>query len=272
MAIVVPFSLENQTGSSIVLRDNTILDGETYEMPLKETFYNDFNAGVFNRDFTGITIIGTDNNVMSREVFWGVFNTLQNSDIINIDTEGINSLGEGIPTSVSDEEDRYSKFPNPVDGLTIYNERLNTIEKFYSTLGLWLNSHLVVVSNSNTLEEARIVYVNGDEVVDSVEYPLVFYPTNSIERSEARGVLIESNSTTGLATLAVSGQYFVEVGETISTNEYIRAKTGGTNADIGKAQGLSGGSNGQIGWATQNSGATPGKTDFVLVNIHPEWR
>jgi hypothetical protein len=271
MATIIPFSLENQTGSSIVLRDLTILDGTTYEIPLKETFYNDVNAGVFNRDFTDITILGTNNLEIIREDFWDVFNSLQNSNIININTQGIESIREGIPTNVADEEARDSLFPNPAEGLKVYNERLNLVEKYYSEFGLWLNAHLIVVQNTAGLDVARVVWSESESEVNSIQYINMDYPEINSDREDSYGALIQ-NGINDFSSMAVSGKWFIEHGETISINEYVRAKTSGSNSDVGKLQGSSGTSNGIIGRAVEDSGATTGKSDFTLVLINVENR
>lgn len=225
--------------------------------------------GIFNNNAYGIRI------TWQEALFPNDWKPLAASDdlsSINSALNDLNANSTGVTRKLAKEDIRDTVYPNPTNDNQYFNLRLNVIESYHEDVGLWLNPHLIVVSNSNLLEEGRIAYVDGSEIVSSVEYPLVEYPTNANERSEARGVIIETNATTGLATLAVSGQYFVEIGETISINEYVRAKTNGANADEGYAQGQSGISNGQIGWAIQNSGATTGKTDFVLINIHPEWR
>lgn len=273
----IPYSIENQTGSDIVLSNYTIVDGETYLIPLSKNFYNANNAGVFNVDFTGITVLDRDSNSISQDDFWLAFSLIQDKSLFNILQEGISSeraipLEGGIILRLANEDVRDEIINDPEDGDSYFNLRLSCVEIYNGDVGLWLNPHLIVVSNLNDLEEARICYVNSEETVSGVEYPVVDYPTNGNTRGEARGVLIQKNDTTGLASLAVSGQFFVEFGETILINEYVRAKTNGANSDEGYAQGQSGTSNGQVGWAHQNSGATSGKEDFVLVNLTPEWR
>ncbi len=267
----VPYTIENQTGSDIVLRDNTILDGDTYEIPIKESFYNAFNAGVFNRDFTGITITCTDNSIITRVEFWDIFNELQNSNLININTQGIESVKDGIPTSVIDEDDRDSLYPYPADGLFVYNERINLIEKYYSEFGLWLNANVVVVQNTSDLDINRAVIFDGENIINSFAYPDIKYPTTNGQKKYVEGIIIQKGKN-DFASLAIRGMYYIEHGETILVGEFIKAKTGGTNSDIGKIEGTSNGGNGIIGTAYQNSGSTTGKSNLTLVIINPTER
>ena len=169
---------------------------------------------------------------------------------------------------LADEEARDLFYPEPRDRESYFNERLRLIETFYAEFGLWLNENLIVVQNTVGIDVNRIVWSDDDNVIGSVQYIDVDYPTNNTERGLIYGVLIQ-NGTDDFASLSVRGVWYVEQGENINQHEFVRAKVSGSNADVGKLQGRSGTSNGDLGRAIEDSGATAGKADRtkVLINI-----
>lgn len=173
---------------------------------------------------------------------------------------------------VFDEGDRNSKFPNPTNGLQIFNSRTNNIETYNSTFGLWLSSDMVVmVRESNTILVDRIIIIDSFFVVSGYEYSTVVYPTTGAQDNRSFGVVNQIGAqigpTTNYIAVAVSNNYYVDYGENILVGEYVYAKTGGANADQGFAAGTLNRISGRIGTAIQNSGSDITKPNKILIKV-----
>lgn len=180
--------------------------------------------------------------------------------------------GTGAIAQVTDETDRDSTYPAPANEFQIYNQRTNNVETYYTALGLWLSSDMVVmISESVTILVDRLVYVGGFYTALGFSYATVLYPTNTTFDNRTIGVVVQDGVAIDAArrfiAVAVNNQYYVDYGEAIAVGEFVYAKTTGINADLGFASGSVGSATGRIGVAFQNSGQTPGFATKVLVKI-----
>lgn len=172
---------------------------------------------------------------------------------------------------VLDEENRDNLIPAPEDGLQVFNERLNLVQTYNSTLGLWLDSNIRVMIMETALTTNRFCYISGFFTVGATQYPTVSYPTNSSNENNTQGAIIQIGEQIDPArsyvAVATKGLYYIDYGESIAVGEYIHPKISGTNADQGFAAGSGNSTSGRCGTAYENSGANPNEPTRILVNI-----
>ncbi len=180
--------------------------------------------------------------------------------------------GDTIP-SVADEEARDSTYPDPEDLFQVYNQRTNNLETYHLAFELWLSSDLIVMIRPSVLIVAnRLVYPIGSITVSGFDYATVAYPSTNGARKQTIGAVVQIgkdiDGTNAFVAVAHSNKYYIDFAETISVTEYLRAKTSGSESDIGKISGATNASPGVIGVAVQNSGATVGKPNQVLTLLN----
>ena len=211
-------------------------------------------------DFAGS---GMDNvifyieNVLSlteSDVVGGYVLTPPNSTSIIIESEEdqLSTIQENKkPFPLLDENSRDLFFQNPTLGDSYYNARLGGLREWYygSDFGLWLNTFLIPCQNSNLVSVNRIVFIDGDDVYNSKEYPTVEYPDGANERRRSFGITVQ-NGLNNFISVAKSGIYYVDTNQTILAGEIVRADTDGT------ALGFSSSTVGGVGYALEDSGAS----------------
>lgn len=173
---------------------------------------------------------------------------------------------------VANEQQRDALHPNPTDKQQVFNERISLVETFNSTYGLWLSANIrVMIRTTTAFLKNRLIYVNGSFPAGGSDRPTVAYPNNNNTDNQTTGVIVEIGESIDVSrafiAVAVSGEYFVEYGESIAVGEYVHAKTTNPNADQGFAAGSNTSTSGRVGIAFQNSGASPGFPTMVLLNI-----
>lgn len=181
----------------------------------------------------------------------------------------ITSVGKYL--NVLDEQERDALFPTPSDSLQVFNKRLNLVQTYNKTLGLWLDSNTRVMIIEAALTTNRFCYISGFFTVSGVQYPVTAYPNNNSNENNTQGAIIqigeEIDVTRSYVAVATKGLYYIDYGESIAVGEYIHPKISGANSDQGFAAGSGNSTSGRCGTAYENSGANPSEPTRILVNI-----
>jgi hypothetical protein len=198
--------------------------------------------------------------------------TVKGNDSIDLysDLVALESLN---PPLVEDELQRDLLYPAPPNDFEVFNRRIESLERYDATFGLWLSSTTIVcVTNNLDMVDKRIVYVNGAFDDGSGEKTLVNYPTTGLQADNSIGVVVEIGNDIGTprthkyVAVATRGQYYVNNVEPLLAGEEVSARVSGTGSDTGQASNDSG-STGIMGFCLQNSGSNPDYPSSVLINI-----
>lgn len=184
---------------------------------------------------------------------------------------GFNITSVGKYLNVLNEENRNNLIPLPTDGQQVFNKRINLVQTYNSTFGLWLDSNSRVVIMETALATNRFCYISGFFTVSGVQYPTISYPTNSSDENNTQGAIVQIGTSIDVArtyvAIAIKGLYYIDYGESVAVGEYIHPKINGANSDQGFAAGSGSSTSGRCGTAYENSGANPLEPARVLVNI-----
>jgi hypothetical protein len=198
--------------------------------------------------------------------------TVKGNDSIDLysDLVALESLK---PPLVEDELQRDLLYPSPPNDFEVYNERIEDLERYNATAGVWLSSSKILCVTTNlSLVSKRIVHVDGAFDDGSGEKAVVEYPVTVTDAEDVIGVVIEIGNEIGTpvthkyVSVANRGQYYVNNVEPLLAGEAVSPRISGTGSDTGQASNDSG-STGVMGFCLQNSGSNADYPNSVLINI-----
>lgn len=170
--------------------------------------------------------------------------------------------------NVANESDRDTQYPTPTDGQQVFNKRINLVQTYNSTFGLWLDANTRVMTVSQLLNTKRVVYISGSYTVSGIQYPIALYPTSRAANRLIQGAITQiGNNIVGTryyVAVAVKGLYYIDYASGVTVGNYLSARVG-SGGNTGTVWASSG--TGVFGHAYENSGANPNEPNSVLVNI-----
>jgi hypothetical protein len=213
-------------------------------------------------------ILNNDTNINNNTTNIGT-----NTTNITANATAITALQAQAYPEVADEIDRDTTYPSPVNDFEVYNRRIESLERYDGTAGLWLSSEkFLAVTSDLTLVSKRIVRVDSAFDDGDGEKADVQYPTNPNNNEQVIGVVIETGNNIGspvthkYVSVATRGQYYVNNAEPLLAGEPVSARVSGPASDVGEASNDSG-STGVMGFCLQNSGSNVDYPNSVLINI-----